>query len=126
MPYNHPVGWTSEEYLAAPVTLAGPSIRSVPWPITFRFSGQLRITDDLRLVRDRHAGHFQGGGQHAALRAATAKIPGTGRTNFVRAGVWVLLQECRHSHHETGRAVTAHQSVALDKRLLHNGEFAAF
>jgi hypothetical protein len=33
IPYNQPSGWTSEGYLAAPVTLAAPSMRLVVEPI---------------------------------------------------------------------------------------------
>src|SRR5579864_7875660 len=77
IPYSQPVGWTSEAYFAAPVTLAGPSTRLILVPMTVRCSGQRGIRNYLGFVGDRQTSGFESGLQNAWIRAATAKISRT-------------------------------------------------
>src|SRR6266404_761381 len=72
MPKSQPSGWTSEEYLAAPVTLAGASMRLACDPMWTRFSGQPGIGNHLGFTGCADASRFERRLHNARIGAAPA------------------------------------------------------
>src|ERR1035441_8972657 len=105
----------SEEYRALPVSFGGASMRSVSWLMYLVSVGQLGIVNDLHFACSFDAGGFQRGLHDARMRAATASVSRAGVFHIVGVWVRIFLQQSRHAHQKSGRAIAAHQRV-LDRK----------
>src|SRR5262249_16658273 len=107
----------SNEYLARPDTLSGPSMREILLPISVRLSASGHLYS--AIAAPSFLSGLRYGPANSHIGSAPAKVAAQPFLNLLGSRIGVLVQECLAGHDKSGSAETALLGVIVDKSLLH-------